>query len=338
MNLSTHEEDYRARINRVMDYIQMHLDRPLRLNELAEVANFSPFHFHRIFRAMVGETLNRFIQRLRVEKAASMLVVSRRKSITEIALDCGFSGSAPFARQFREYFGMSASAWRAGGFRASRKIGQVKSKNGKTDRKNRKDRYVSGGYIGFDTAGAGTRGPVVPIHPHSKRRRSMMNAKNVKVEVRDMPAMTLAYVRHIGPYKGNAKLFQSLWSRLMTWAGPRGLMAQPDLKCISVYHDDPEITDEENLRTSVCITVPPDTAVDGEIGKMNIPAGRYALSHFEISQDQFQQAWDFVCGEWLPKSGYQPADGPCYEWCHNDPSEHPQHKHIIDICVPVKPL
>jgi AraC family transcriptional regulator len=338
MNRSIQEEDYRARINRVMDYIQNHLDRPLRLRELAEVANFSPYHFHRIFRAMVGETLNRFIQRLRVEKAAAMLLANRRKSVTEIALDCGFSGSAPFARLFRETTGMSATAWRDGGFRRFRKIGQMKSNKGKPERKKRKESFVSAGYLGSDSAGAGARRPGEPSGQSSKRRRNMLNEKNVKVEVRDMPAMTLAYVRHIGPYKGNPKLFQSLWSKLMTWAGPRGLMSRPDLKCISVYHDDPEITDEENLRTSVCITVPPDTAVGGEVGKMDIPAGRYALAHFEISQDQFQQAWDFVCGDWLPKSGYQPADGPCYEWCHNDPAEHPQHKHIIDICVPVKPL
>jgi AraC family transcriptional regulator len=338
MNLSIQEEDYRARINRVMDYIQNHLDQPLRLRELAEVANFSPCHFHRIFHAMVGETLNRFIQRLRVEKAAAMLLANRRKSVTEIALDCGFSGSAPFARLFREYYGMSATAWRGGGFRRFRKIGQTKSKKGKPERKKREESFVSAGYLGSDSAGAGANRPGEPSGQSNPRRRNMLNAKNVKVEVRDMPAMTLAYVRHIGPYKGNSTLFQSLWSRLATWAGPRGLMARPDLKCLCVYHDDPEITDEENLRTSVCITVPPDTAVGGEVGKMDIPAGRYALAHFEISQDQFQQAWDYVCGEWLPKSGYQPADGPCYEWCLNDPAAHLKQMHIVNICVPVKPL
>ena len=94
-------ESYIARINRVIDYVEANIDKELTLSELAEVALFSPFHFHRIFSAIVGETLNGFIQRLRIEKAATMLVQNPKKSITEIAFDCGFSGSSAFARAFR---------------------------------------------------------------------------------------------------------------------------------------------------------------------------------------------------------------------------------------------
>ena len=121
-------EEYRSRINRVIDYIEANIDRDLSLSELAEVAHFSPFHFHRIFRAMVGETLNGFIQRIRLEKAAMKLALNPRESITEIATECGFSGPSAFARAFRDTFGMSASQWRSGGHRQY-------SKNGKTDSK-----------------------------------------------------------------------------------------------------------------------------------------------------------------------------------------------------------
>ncbi|MBT8338578.1 MAG: helix-turn-helix transcriptional regulator, partial [Desulfatitalea sp.] len=88
------------------DYVESHLDDDLTLSSLARVAHFSPFHFHRIFSAVVGESLNRFIQRVRVEKAASQLLLNPKKSITEIALDCGFSSAATFARAFREAFQM----------------------------------------------------------------------------------------------------------------------------------------------------------------------------------------------------------------------------------------
>ena len=107
---------------------------------------------------------------------------------------------------------------------------------------------------------------------------------------------------------------------------------------LSIYHDDPEITDENNLRVSVCLTVPPETIVDGEVGKMEIPGGKYAMAHFEITKDEFQDAWDYVFGKWLPDSGYQPDDGPCFELYPGDPKEHPEHKYVIEICVPVKPL
>ncbi len=96
-------DEYRARINRVLDYIEHHLDEALTLEVLADVASFSPFHFHRIFSALTGETLGRFILRVRVEKAAGRLIDNPRASITEIALDCGFSGSAAFARAFRTH-------------------------------------------------------------------------------------------------------------------------------------------------------------------------------------------------------------------------------------------
>jgi AraC family transcriptional regulator len=98
------------------------------------------------------------------------------------------------------------------------------------------------------------------------------------------------------------------------------------------------VTEESKLRLDVCVTVPPETKVDGEIGKTVIPAGRYALARFEIDPKQYEQAWDFVFGGWLPESGYQPADGPCFEWYLNDPNSHPEKKHIVNICVPVKPL
>ena len=105
-----------------------------------------------------------------------------------------------------------------------------------------------------------------------------------------------------------------------------------------VYHDSPEITDEDKLRISACITVPGNTAVEGEVGKMAIPGGKYALARFELGADEFQDAWDYVCGTWLPDSGYQPDDRPCFELYYNDPEEHPQKKFLLDVCVPAKPL
>jgi DNA gyrase inhibitor GyrI len=61
------------------------------------------------------------------------------------------------------------------------------------------------------------------------------------------------------------------------------LLRFPETKTIIIYHDNPDITDETKLRVSVSISVPPDTAVDGEIGKMVLPAGKYALARFELS-------------------------------------------------------
>lgn len=319
-------EEYLSRVNHVLDYIEEHVGQPLSLNELALVARFSPFHFHRIFKSLVGESLNHFILRVRLEKAVTQLENNQKKTITEIGLDCGFSGSASFARAFKEWFGLSASQWRKD-FEESKNC-KFNSNKGKAQSKDRKAIPLHDLYDGG----------VNKIKTSSDRRKQIMKTvKAVRVEVKELPEMPVAYVRHIGPYKGNINLFNDLFGRLCKWAGPRGLI-HPKADFICVYHDDPSITEEEKLRVSVCLTVPAETKVEGGIGKMTLAAGKYALGRFEISVHEYEEAWNFMCGEWLPSSGYQPDDKLSFEICRNDPEEHPQKKHIVDICIPVKPL
>lgn len=317
-------EEYIARINRVIDYIGANLSGELSLEELAAVAHFSPFHFHRIFGAMVGETISSFIKRLRIEKAASMLIQNPKKSITDIALECGFTSSSVFARAFQETFGMSASQWRIGNYYNNNKDSQTDSKENQHVSNARKD-FV---FYSFYT--------------DNKQfwRVEMKTGKQIStnVEVKDVPEMHIAYIRYIGPYAGDVELFGDLFNRLFTWAGPRGLLNFPETKILSIYHDNPEITDESKLRTDVCITVPADTKVDGEVGKSVIPAGKYAIAHFEINPDQYGDAWNTLYGGWLPESGYQPDDRPCFEMCIGDPKQHPEGKHVVDIYAPVKPM
>ena len=160
----------------------------------------------------------------------------------------------------------------------------------------------------------------------------------VDVEVKDLPELNVAYVRHIGPYAGQVGVFEDLFGRLMQWAGPRGLVGGPDTEILSVYHDDPEVTDEDKLRVDACITVPEGTPVDGEVGQMKVPGGKFAVAHFELNPDQYAEAWTALMGGWMPQSGYQPDDRLCYEWYRNDPKTHPEGKCVVDICVPVRPL
>lgn len=303
---------YKQRINRVIDYIENNLDKTLTLDELADISCFSRFHFNRLFSALMGETLFQFIQRLRIEKAAVKLINDKNKPITDIALDNGFSSSASFSKCFKSNYGISPSTWR-------------KNSNMGQDYSNKRTEFS------YD----------LKYTHYSKNRnewRYIMNKKEIKVEVREIEAMTVAYVRHIGPYAGNSELFSQLYSKLYKWAGPRGLINFPETKSISIYHDNPEITDEDKLRVSICLTVPKDTEVSGDIGKMDIPGGLYAIGHFEIDVDEYQEAWNFICGEWLLNSGYEPDDRPCYELMLNDPEQHPEKKHIVDIYEPIKPL
>ncbi|MDC7124759.1 MAG: GyrI-like domain-containing protein [Spirochaetales bacterium] len=104
--------DYRKRVFNAMNYISKNIKRDLSLEEIASAASFSMYHFHRIFKAVTGETVADFTRRLRLETAANQLF-GQSFNITEIAMDCGFSSSQNFARAFRQNFGMSPSEYRA---------------------------------------------------------------------------------------------------------------------------------------------------------------------------------------------------------------------------------
>ena len=96
------EQSYRQRILRVLVYLQQHLDEPLPLEDLARVACFSPYHFHRVFRGMVGESVKEHVRRLRLERAAQRLKATGQ-SVTAIALDDeGLTSAEAFAQVLNE--------------------------------------------------------------------------------------------------------------------------------------------------------------------------------------------------------------------------------------------
>ena len=301
-------KEYIARINRVMDYIEKHIDQPIDLSVISNVANFSPFHFHRIFTLLVGETPNSFLQRIRIEKAAQYLKDDESLSISEIAHRCGFNNATSFSRSFRKYFGFTAKE-----FRGAEKMSYVK--NGlEFYRKNGKE------FPFYDSQFCGVEFKNIII-------------MDTKIEVREMPEMQVVYCRHTGAFNQIYKAYE----KLAKWAAPRGLLSLPDVKTITVIHDDPTLTAIEHVRQSAGIVVTEDVKVDGEIGKMVVDSGKYAVGRFELSETEFQQAWDTMC-LWVTESGYQPSDNNTYELYHNSATRQPGDKFIVDICIPVKPL
>jgi AraC family transcriptional regulator len=99
-------------MHRVLAYIDSKLDEQLELDTLAGVANFSSFHFHRLFTAWMGETLGEYVRRRRLEAAALRLVAQPRLPVLQIALSVGFGSTEAFARAFKARFGSTPTAWR----------------------------------------------------------------------------------------------------------------------------------------------------------------------------------------------------------------------------------
>ncbi len=154
-------------------------------------------------------------------------------------------------------------------------------------------------------------------------------------EVREMPAFRVAFVEHIGPYQGDGALFDRLLDKLIAWAGPQGLFNFPETKLIIVYGDASSPGSQPSMR--MCIDIPEGTPVPAGIGTMTIPGGRHAVGRFEIANDEFGKAWGLMYGDLLPSRGLIPEKRSAYEIKLNDSDAHPEHRHIVDICIPVEP-
>ncbi len=316
-------EDYIGRINRVIDYIEKNLANSFTLDELAGVAHFSKYHFHRIFFSLMGETIMRFIQRVRLERAAARLWHELKTPITSIALDFGFTNSAAFSRTFKQKFDCTPSAWRKKALYSNQL--QLNSNFGITQSNHLKEIPVSPSYIGLEN--------------NVQKWKLTAGDKTQFIDVVDQPAKTVVYLRHVGPYKQDIALFEQLNNKLFKWAAPRGLLDFTSTEYLVICHDDPELTDDEKLRISVCLTASDTVDVDGEIGKMTIPAGPYAHVKFRVRPMEIGYSWGWAYGCWLPVSGFMPDDRPCFELYPTVGTAcGPDDLVDLEICVPVQVL
>jgi len=112
MNQRVQLAKYQARLERVLDHIQDHLDEPLDLNDLAEIACFSPFHFHRVYRAVMQETVTETVRRLRLHRACGDLIANKLP-IADVATRAGYGSVEAFNRAFRKAYDMPPGEYRA---------------------------------------------------------------------------------------------------------------------------------------------------------------------------------------------------------------------------------
>ncbi|GAO40678.1 putative AraC family transcriptional regulator [Sphingomonas changbaiensis NBRC 104936] len=105
-------QNYKVRMQRVLDYVDLHLDDDLDLDTVSRVAAFSKFHFHRQFTATFGLSVHRYVQLARLKRASHRLASNDAESVTDIAMDAGYDAPDAFARAFRRRFGQSPSSFR----------------------------------------------------------------------------------------------------------------------------------------------------------------------------------------------------------------------------------
>jgi AraC family transcriptional regulator len=304
-------EEYLNKINKTLDYIQRNISEKISLADLSKISGFSNFHFLRIFTALIGETPGSYIKRIRVEKVANLILTNSKLTITQIAFKCGYSSSQSLSRDFRDYFKVSPSQYKV---KQESNICHIKSNKGKATL----SEFAYDGIKGRDLI-------------------NHQNEKNMEVKIQDFSEIAVAYIRHIGKFKGDSSLFGSAFEKLCSWAYPNGLINEKTL-FLAAYYDDPKVTSEDKMRIDICMSIPADAEPSNGIGKTVFSAGKYAVSRIEAKDTaDFEKGWNELYRNWLLGSGHEPDNNrPCLEIYRNDPKKDKSGKYIVDICVPIK--
>ncbi|NMH89223.1 AraC family transcriptional regulator [Flavivirga algicola] len=299
------EKDYIRRINSTLKYIDTNLDSELSLESLSKMALYSPFHFHRVFKALIGETLNAYIIRKRIEKTASVLLHERRISITELSLQYGFNSNSSFTRAFKKFYGISPSGFRKANPDGFSKISKVKSKNGQ-------EIQVFEKYI-------------CNINNHLNWIKM-----NANIEIKEIPELKFASMTHFGVHG-----VENVFDRLIKWATVKGLMDNPETKMARIFHDSFKITDPDKVRMSICLLTSEPFIVEEEMDSGIIEKSKCIVGRFEIPPNDFEKSWSslFI---WMNENGYKKAEENPFEIYHNDFRIHPENKCIVDFHIPIE--
>ena len=258
-------QDYQQRVNKVLHYINTHLDEDLDVVKLAKVSNFSPYHFHRIMRAFLNEPLKSYIVRIRLEKAA-LLIQSTNLKMADIAFKLGYDVPSSFNKAFKKQFGVSPSDY--------------------------KEKYTELNSINY------------------LKLAKMESKLNVKHKIKELKTKKVIYVNSIGDYSGQGT--EDAWNAVCGFAENKRLFGR-NTEFIGISHDGPNVTDTEKLRYDACVAVDKEILPEGRVGVKTIKGGKYAMFLHKGPYSGFQELYDYIYGIWLPESGLQLRDIPCFE-------------------------
>lgn len=299
------QDQHISRLQIALEYIDAHLDGELNLVIVAKAALCSPYYFHRLFKVMTKESLHVYITRRRIEKAAVVLLYQPEVRVSSLAYQYGFSSNAAFTKAFKKFYRVSPTAFRKQHPNRYAKVNTNESKNGQ----------------------------VAPAFEEYLSNITNLNnwiAMNAQITIKELPEFNLAYMTAIGESN-----LTTTYEQLLAWAGPKGLLNQPDLRLLTIYHNSYKITAPDKVRMSACLVLNESITADGAIGLTSIAAGKCIVGRFEIKPEAFEQAWSglFI---WMNEQGHTKADREPFEIYYNDFRTHPEQKYIVDLCIPIE--
>jgi len=291
--------DYKERILRVLTHIQEHLDEALDLDELARVACFSSFHFHRIFAAMTGETIADHVRRLRLERAA-MELRSGAKQVIQVALDAGYEAHEAFTRAFKTAYGVSPAKFR----RATEPIAILAAPS----------------CVHFRQG--------VPLTTFNTNH---ITTKVMKVITRKIKPLRVAYLRHVGPYESTRQTWTDLTTRLSADKQVRKRSV-----FIGMGHDNPAVTSAAELRYDACITVDEEYNPKKPLELQTIAGGDYAVAK-NCPVGKIKDAFQYLYAKWLARSSRELRPVPSFMVFTDAHEAVASMKGRVDIYMPLQP-
>jgi AraC family transcriptional regulator len=285
------------RVNLAIDYVISHLTEKLLLEDVAHAAMLSPFHFHRVFQALMGETLADFVKRLRLDRAL-FAMAHGRKSLTTVALSCGFSSSSDFSRSFKQRYGVPPRAFDIKAWRDDHRAEIAAT---------------------------------VPQSLHLTELPHTENPDRFKVKIREIRARTVAYIRVRNPYKSFDAVVNAI-KRLEAWAEARGLA---DGQWLGYQWEHPEVTALEDCVYCTAVVAEKFTP-KGEVGRYEFPPMTVAEIEVRGGVDLEFRALQWFYAAWLPTSGYVPDDYPGFEAFIGRPLAHGAEHFELYAQMPVR--
>jgi AraC family transcriptional regulator len=280
----------------ILEFAAAHLDEDVSLAALAKQAGLSPFHLHRVFTATAGETPKKYTLRLRLGRAAVMLITGDQ-SVLDVALSCGFQSHEAFCRVFRKRFGMTPSAYRKRGFTSNVDRAQARTHA----------EVVS------------TVGPCIGLFHISEPRRSPENEMAYSITKQELLPEPVLIVRRRVKQSDIAATIAEVLPHIFIHAQQNGI-ALTGLPFTRYVEMGPGlITMEPGMR----VTGPAHTG-HGEIIADTLPGGPAVTTTHMGPYDKLRDAYAAM-EQWMEAEGLVAAGAP-WESYVTDPADYPDPK------------
>lgn len=310
--MKTTQQRHAQRIQRVIDHIHDHSADDIDSATVAEVAQLSAYHWHRIYVAVTGESVVATLRRVRLQRSATALLRDDRP-IAEIAADCGFDNLQAFTRLFSRTYGVPP--------------GRFRSSSASTEG----HRPVTG--ASKQTPSAADASSPAAGKPDSGNTMELADEQAVTrpIDISRRAALRLVGLWHQGDYHEIGRVFEKVMAAAEIESWPRS-----EAFTVGVYFDDPDVVAMEQCRSFAGVPVPEDFHTPEGYETQHVPGGLHASCLHTGPYALLSDSYRYLYREWLRGAEQEARDKPCYEAYLNTPYNTPPAELQTLICMPLQ--